>query len=115
MSRPPSPITTASSASQSYLARLASQITIGSDGPITVVDGGLRKKYGRQSRVGGGEHIVLRGDGVLGPAVGHGLVEQRLRCAEYGRLQAGCGSRRLDLIQDRMQGPDRPRRGRPLP
>ena len=42
------PMTTASSASQSYRARAAELITIGSRGPITEVVGALRKKNGRQ-------------------------------------------------------------------
>jgi hypothetical protein len=41
-------MTTASSASQSYRAFAPSCTTIGSAGPMTVVDGGFMKKNGRQ-------------------------------------------------------------------
>jgi len=49
---PLTPTTTASSASQSYLARAGSLITIGSRGPMTEVVGVLRKKNGRQPSAG---------------------------------------------------------------
>jgi hypothetical protein len=49
---PLTPMTTASSASQSYLARSAWLITIGSRGPMTEVVGALRKKNGRQPAAG---------------------------------------------------------------
>lgn len=52
MSRPPTPMTTASSASQSYRARSGDRTTMGSYGPMTEVVGALRKKNGRQPSAG---------------------------------------------------------------
>jgi hypothetical protein len=49
MSRPPTPMTTASSASQSSRAASGPSTGTSSKGPITVVVGGLRKKNGVQS------------------------------------------------------------------
>jgi hypothetical protein len=49
---PLTPMTTASSASQSYLAAAAELITIGSLGPMTEVVGAFRKKKGRQPAAG---------------------------------------------------------------
>jgi hypothetical protein len=49
MSRPPTPITAASSASQSSRAASGPSTGTSSNGPTTVVVGGLRKKNGVQS------------------------------------------------------------------
>src|SRR6266498_3672485 len=52
-SRPPTPTTAASSASQSSSAASGPSTGTSSNGPMTAVVGGLRKKNGVQSAVGG--------------------------------------------------------------